>query len=162
MTAKDCGTVVMVRGSVVDVRFESGLPSIHTVLRAGEEGRIVLEVLSQRDAHHVRCVALTGTQGLARGAAVEDSGGPLRAPVGRAILSRMFDVFGRTIDRGAPLVDVQWRSVHREPPPLARRTTRTERFETGIKNGLLMKSLAPACSARSLCAGCAVSTITGR
>ena len=54
------------------------------------------------DARHVRGIALTPTQGLARGTVIEDSGGPLNAPVGGAILSRMFDVFGNTIDRGSP------------------------------------------------------------
>src|ERR1017187_8947907 len=127
------GVVVAVRGSVVDVRFEDRLPAIYSVLHAGEEGRIVLEVLSQTDAHHVRCIALTTTHGLARGMAVEDTGGPLRAPVGKGILSRMFDVFGNAIDRGVALSDVQWRSVHRAPPPLARRSTKSEIFETGIK-----------------------------
>ena len=81
----------------------------------------------------MRGIALTTTHGLARGMAVEDTGGPLKAPVGKAILSRMFDVFGNVIDRGAPLSDVQWRSVHRAPPPLARRSTKSEVFETGIK-----------------------------
>ena len=91
--------VVVGRGSVVDVRFDERLPPIYSVLRAGEDGAVVIEVLSQRDAHHVRGIALTPTQGLARGMAVEDTGGPLKAPVGKAILSRMFDVFGHTIDR---------------------------------------------------------------
>ncbi len=45
----------------------------------------------------------------------------------------MFDVFGNTIDRQPPPLDVQWRSVHQTPPPLARRSTRSEVFETGIK-----------------------------
>ena len=66
---------------------------------AGEKGQIVIEVLAQLDARHVRGIALTPTQGLARGVAVEDTGGPLKAPVGKGILSRMFDVFGNTIDR---------------------------------------------------------------
>ncbi len=65
--------------------------------------------------------------------AVEDTGGPLKAPVGKGILSRMFDVFGNAIDRQAAPSDVQWRSVHRAPPPLARRSTKSEIFETGIK-----------------------------
>ena len=73
------------------------------------------------------------TQGLARGTAVEDTGGPLKAPVGKGILSRMFDVFGNAIDRQAAPTDVQWRTVHRAPPPLARRSTKSEIFETGIK-----------------------------
>ncbi len=127
------GVVVSVRGSVVDIRFDRLLPPIHTVLRAGKDQSIVIEVLAQRDARHVRGIALTPTQGLARGMAVEDTGGPLQAPVGKGILSRMFDVFGNTIDRETPLADVQWRSVHRAPPPLARRSTKSEIFETGIK-----------------------------
>jgi F-type H+-transporting ATPase subunit beta len=65
--------------------------------------------------------------------AVEDTGGPLKAPVGKGMLSRMFDVFGNAIDREAALSDVQWRSVHQAPPPLARRSTKSEIFETGIK-----------------------------
>ena len=127
------GAVVSVRGSVVDIRFDERLPPIYSVLRTGPKREIVIEVLAQRDAHHVRGIALTPTEGLARGMAVEDTGGPLKAPVGKAVLSRMFDVFGNVIDRGAPLSDVQWRSVHRAPPPLARRSTKSEVFETGIK-----------------------------
>ncbi|WP_038166571.1 F0F1 ATP synthase subunit beta [Thiomonas sp. FB-6] len=134
------GAVTSVRGSVVDVRFDERLPPIYTLLRAGAGGRIVMEVLSQRDAHHVRAIALTPTQGLARGIRVLDSGGPLRAPVGQAILSRMFDVFGNTIDGGPALSGVEGRSVHRSPPPLAQRSTRSEIFETGIK---IIDALAP-------------------
>ena len=106
-------------------------PSTRCCARRG--GQIVIEVLAQLDAHRVRGIALTPTQGLARGMAVEDTGGPLKAPVGKGILSRMFDVFGNAIDREAAPTDVQWRSVHRAPPPLARRSTKSEIFETGIK-----------------------------
>ena len=90
-------------------------------------------MLSQLDAHRVRGIALTPTQGLARGMLVEDSGGPLQAPVGKGILSRMFDVFGNVIDRQPAPMDIQWRSVHQAPPALARRSTKSEIFETGIK-----------------------------
>ncbi|MFT6914208.1 MAG: F-type H+-transporting ATPase subunit beta [Motiliproteus sp.] len=127
------GVVVSVRGSVVDIRFEKYLPPIYSLLRAGTENKIYIEVLSQLDAHRVRGIALTTTQGLVRGATVTDTGGPLRVPVGKGIIARMFDVFGNAIDRLPPPNDVQWRSVHRAPPPLARRSTKSELFETGIK-----------------------------
>ncbi len=133
MSPSHFGVVVAVRGSVVDIRFESELPQIFTILSIGQDDEISVEVASQLDAHTVRAVALTPTQGLARGARVKDTGAPLRAPVGTAILSRMFDVFGNTIDRGAALVDVQWRSVHRPPPPLSQRSIQSDIFETGIK-----------------------------
>ena len=76
------------------------LPPIYSLLHA-KEGKIAIEVLAQLDAHRVRGIALTPTQGLARGMAVEDTGGPFKAPVGKGILSRMFDVFGNAIDRQA-------------------------------------------------------------
>jgi F-type H+-transporting ATPase subunit beta len=127
------GEVVSVRGSVVDVRFDTHLPAIYSLLRAGGHQEIVIEVLAQPDAHRVRGIALTPTQGLARGMMVEDTGAPLNAPVGKGILSRMFNVFGDAIDRQPAPADVQWRTVHRAPPPLAERSTKSEVFETGIK-----------------------------
>lgn len=132
-TQSKLGKVVSVRGSVVDARFDDHLPAIYSVLRTGPNKKIIIEVLAQNDAHHVRGIALTPTQGLARGMPVEDTGGPLKVPVGKAILSRMFDVFGNTIDRGAALPALELRSVHRAPPPISRRLTKSEVFETGIK-----------------------------
>jgi F-type H+-transporting ATPase subunit beta len=127
------GAVVAVRGSVVDVRFDRCLPPIFSVLRAGVDREIVVEVMTQLDASRVRGIALTPTQGLARGMPVEDTGAPLQAPVGKTIISRMFDVFGHAIDRQPAPTDVQWRTVHRTPPPLSERSTKSEVFETGIK-----------------------------
>lgn len=127
------GVIVSVRGSVVDMRFDARLPPIYSLLHAGTNNQIVIEVLSQLDAQRVRGIALTPTQGLARGTEVRDSGGPLKVPVGKSILSRMFDVFGNVIDRQPPPAAVEWRSVHNTPPPLARRSTKSEIFETGIK-----------------------------
>jgi F-type H+-transporting ATPase subunit beta len=126
------GAVVSVRGSVVDIRFDAHLPPIYSLLHA-KEGEIAMEVLAQLDAHRVRGIALTPTQGLARGMTVEDTGGPLKVPVGKGSLSRMFDVFGHALDREGEVSNVEWRTVHRAPPPLARRSTKSEVFETGIK-----------------------------
>jgi F-type H+-transporting ATPase subunit beta len=92
----DFGKVISVRGSVVDIRFENSLPPIYTLLKAGKEEQISIEILSQLDAHIVRGIALTPTQGLARGMLVRNTEGPLKAPVGKGIISRMFDVFGNT------------------------------------------------------------------
>jgi F-type H+-transporting ATPase subunit beta len=118
---------------VVDIRFADSLPPITTLLRTGTTDEIAIEVLAQLDRRRVRGIALTPTQGLARGMVVKDTGAPLMAPVGNGILSRMFDVFGRTIDRHPPPPALEWRSIHQDPPPLARRSTRSEIFATGIK-----------------------------
>jgi len=131
--ALNTGSVVSVRGGVVDVRFDQRLPPVFSVLHTGIDGTIIVEVMAQLDANRVRGIALTPTHGLVRGMQVEDSGKPLQVPVGKEILSRMFNVFGSSIDRKPEPHDVQWRTIHRVPPPLSERSTKSEIFETGIK-----------------------------
>ena len=138
VTTQNRGTVVSVAGSIVDIQFTEHLPPIFSLLHTGssfhtDNARITIEVLTHLNAHRVRGIALTTTQGLARGMEVIDTGGPLLAPVGKSIRSRMFDVFGNTIDQGPALENVKWQSVHKSPPPLASRSTQSEIFVTGIK-----------------------------
>lgn len=133
-SAQNSGKIISVRGSVVDVWFENSLPPIYTLLHTGKDLEISIEVLSQLDIHRLRGIALTPTQGLARGMAVETDGKQLRVPVGKKIMGRMFDVFGNTIDHEKPLTsEVEWRNIHQSPPPLAKRSTKSEVFVTGIK-----------------------------
>ncbi len=134
------GQVTRVRGSVVDVRFDDGVPELLNEVRAGEDQDVVIEVVSQLDANTVRGIALTHTDGLARGASVVDTGGPIDVPVGRELLGRMFNVFGDAIDGGVPIAEVPRRSIHQAPAPLTRHVTRPEIFRTGIK---LIDVLAP-------------------
>ncbi|MBP0000471.1 MAG: F0F1 ATP synthase subunit beta [Cyanobacteria bacterium SID2] len=127
------GTVVSVRGSVIDARFEPPLPELNHQLRAGDREDIVIEVLSHIDPETVRGIGLTSTSGLARGTPVRDVGRTLHVPVGERVLGRMFNVFGETIDRKETLAGGEWRSIHQKPVPLAERATTSEVLETGIK-----------------------------
>jgi F-type H+-transporting ATPase subunit beta len=128
------GHVRAVRGSVVDVTFQTRrLPARYQALRAGSEGRVVLEVQTHLDRETVRTIALTSTRGLARGAAVEDTGGMLHVPVGEALLGRMLNVLGETIDGKGPLEAPLLRPIHNRPLPLDQRVTKASIFETGIK-----------------------------
>ena len=77
------GKVVAVRGSVVDVAFSDRLPDLHGELRAGSKGHIVVETATHMDRQTVRGIALTPTQGLARGSKVIDTGHPLQVPVSK-------------------------------------------------------------------------------
>ncbi len=133
MGRENIGTILSVRGSVVDARFSKNLPSIRNVLRAGDNGRILIEVNTQLDAETVRGVALTPTQGLARGSAIYDTGHPFKVPVGKRLLGRMFNVFGSAIDEMEPIDGGEWRSIHNSPVPLTQQSTVSEIFETGIK-----------------------------
>lgn len=129
----NAGKVLSVRGSVIDIGYNNTLPPVYSLLLTGPGNQIAVEVLSHINARSVRGIALTPTQGLARGMVVTETNGPIKAPVGKGIVSRMFDVFGNTIDRKGALEDVQWRSIHQDPPPLNKRSTKSEIFETGIK-----------------------------
>ncbi len=127
------GTVVAVRGSVVDARFAGPLPELFNELRAGPDGAVRLEVVGHLDEATVRTIALTPTRGLARGDPVVDAGRPLRVPVGERVLGRALNVFGEPVDGGEPLAGGPWEPIYRAPVPFARHSTSSEIFETGIK-----------------------------
>jgi F-type H+-transporting ATPase subunit beta len=123
---------------VVDVRFEeAAVPGILNALEAADgERRVVLEVLQHIGDNRVRCVAMEATEGLSRGLPVTDTGGPIQAPVGEAVLGRMFNVIGKAIDdRGPWPADgrAEYASIHRSAPPFEEQRPATEVFETGIK-----------------------------
>ncbi|MBN1218318.1 MAG: F0F1 ATP synthase subunit beta [Anaerolineae bacterium] len=132
--ANNKGRVVSVRGSVIDIHFPRHmLPNFHNQLTVGDEASIIIEVVSHLDAQTVRGIALTPTQGLARGAMVTDTGHPLRVPVGQDVRGRIFNMFGETIDEKEPLENGERRSIHQRPAPLSERVTESEILETGIK-----------------------------
>jgi F-type H+-transporting ATPase subunit beta len=127
------GTVASVRGGVVDAYFPRELPKINNLLAAGKKDQIIIEVALHLDNQHLRGIALTPTQGLGRGDIIRDTHRPLRVPVGKMTLGRMFDVFGNTIDGLETLEDTELRSIHQRPVKLAERSTKSEIFTTGIK-----------------------------
>jgi F-type H+-transporting ATPase subunit beta len=76
---------------------------------------------------------MTSTQGLAEGSLVTDTKRTLQTPVGKKLLGRMLNVFGKTIDKQYPIQDAEMVSIHQEPPPLSRQSVTQEIFQTGIK-----------------------------
>jgi F-type H+-transporting ATPase subunit beta len=127
------GRIVSIHGSVVDVRFERGLPAINNLLHSGPSGEIAIEVADLLGPTTVRGLALNADHGLALGMRVSDTGGPINIPVGKSVLGRMLNMFGDPIDNKQPLEHVEHRPIHGEPVPLWRREVRSEVFETGIK-----------------------------
>jgi F-type H+-transporting ATPase subunit beta len=127
------GHVTSVRGSVVECRFPGSIPIINHVLRAGVDQSVVIEVVSHTDKSTVLGIALTSTRGLASGAPVLDTGGPLKVPVDERIVGRVFNVFGETIDGKGKIEGAEWRSIHQPPLPLADQSTVLDIFNTGIK-----------------------------
>ncbi len=130
------GSVRQVIGTVIDVEFPSGdLPEIFNAVNVTtSDGTIVAEVQLHLGNNWVRCLALDSTDGLARGAAVEDTGAPISVPVGPSTLGRIFNVIGEPIDPGEPIPDdVERWPIHRSPPSYAEQETETSLLETGVK-----------------------------
>ena len=131
------GTVLSVRGAVVDVRFgDAEAPAVNTamIVKWDRAETLVLEVHSHVDPVTVRGIALQATEGLARGVKVEATGKPVSVPVGDAVLGRLLDVVGTLRDNGPALpADTPRRGIHATPPALRDETSSVAMFETGIK-----------------------------
>ena len=130
------GTIVQVSGPVIDVEFSAGhLPNIKEALSVELNGRPrVMEVAQHVGDNTVRCVMLSGSEGLSRGMTVDAPGKTIQVPVGEATLGRMFNVLGEPID-GGPAVpqDVPRTSIYRQPPTFEEQSPAVEILETGIK-----------------------------
>ena len=132
------GRIIQVIGPTVDVRFEPELlPPINNALKIEDKDkgiRLTVEVALHIGDEIVRCVAMSSTDGLVRGMAAADSGGPISVPVGRQTLGRVFNLLGEPIDEGAPVPEPGKRlPIHRAPPAFDEQETVTRIFETGIK-----------------------------
>jgi F-type H+-transporting ATPase subunit beta len=129
------GKVVQVIGTVVDVEFPPDkLPQLLNAIEITiASGKITLEVQEHIGNNWVRCLAMEPTDGLPRGAEAVDTGAPVKVPVGRSTLGRLFNVLGEPLDGlGEVKAEERW-SIHRAPPKLEDQATTTEVLETGLK-----------------------------
>ena len=129
------GMIKEIVGVVIDVAFEGDLPPIYNALEVeGTDPRLVLEVQQHLGENMVRCVAMDSTDGLVRGTAVVDTGGPITVPVGENVLGRLFNVIGDPIDGKGPVPnDTPRLPLHRDPPEHEEQVTSDQLLETGIK-----------------------------
>ena len=132
------GKIIQVMGPVVDVELDGYLPEINEAIDVSDiasgKDRLVLEVAAHIGDGRVRAIAMDMTDGLTRGQECIATGGPIKVPVGEAVLGRIFNVIGDPIDDGAAIpADVDRWSIHRDAPAFEEQSTKTEMFETGIK-----------------------------
>lgn len=129
------GQVIQIVGVVVDVEFEKGhLPAIYDALHIEHDGKtVVLEVEQHLSETSVRTVALSSTDGIARGTDVIATGAPISMPVGDVTEGRMFNLVGEPIDHKELKKGVKTAPIHRDPPKFTDQATKTEVLETGIK-----------------------------
>lgn len=130
------GKIAQVIGPVVDVEFGEDLPKIYDALEINLEGgeKLVLETAQHVGGGKVRTVAMGSTDGLKRGMEVIDTGAPIKVPVGKATLGRMFNLLGEPIDGVKAEVQADRKDpIHRDAPKFSEQSTEAEIFETGIK-----------------------------
>ncbi len=130
------GRVEEIQGVVLEATFNEGeLPAIYNALTIdrGDGETLVCEVQQHLGDDRVRAVAMDTTDGLARGAEVVDTGGPITVPVGEGTLGRIFNLLGEPIDEGGPVEFTERWPIHRQAPNVENLMPTTEMFETGIK-----------------------------
>ncbi len=128
------GKVTQIIGAVVDVHFEDALPEILNALETSNNGKkLVLEVAQHLGENTVRTIAMDATEGLVRGAAVEDTGAPIVVPVGTATLGRIMNVTGDPVDEKGPIDSSEKRAIHGDAPAFDQQSTEMEILVTGIK-----------------------------
>jgi F-type H+-transporting ATPase subunit beta len=134
------GKLIQIIGAVVDVEFEGELPAILNALetknkdaKTGKDVRLVFEVAQHLGENAVRAIAMDSTEGLVRGQAVVDTGGPIRVPVGPATLGRIMNVIGEPIDEAGPISNEHMANIHREAPTFSEQAGTAEVLVTGIK-----------------------------
>ncbi len=131
------GKVVQVQGPVVDLAFPAGhLPAILNAVQINDDSRgirLTVEVAQHLGDDVVRTIAMSSTDGLVRGMAAEDTGGPITVPVGRGTLGRVFNLLGEAVDeRGPVATDERW-PIHRPAPAFEDLSGKTDILETGLK-----------------------------
>ena len=135
MSKQNIGTVIQVTGPVLDIRFADGqLPNLLNAIEIDNQGKkLVVEVAQLIGDKVARCIAMSSTDGLVRGAKAVDTGGPITVPVGEGCLGRVFNLLGEPVDdKPAPEVTERW-PIHRDPPAFDEQQSETEILETGIK-----------------------------
>ena len=129
------GIIHQIIGPVIDIKFrEEEMPELLNAVEIEFNGRkIVTEVAQHVGDDVARCVSLSSTDGLRRGMEAADTGEPIKVPVGKGVLGRMFNVIGETIDEKGEVETELKAAIHRAAPPFEEQDTSAHIFETGIK-----------------------------
>ena len=133
--SKNKGTVIQVMGPVLDIRFaDDQLPMLNSAIEVPNGDKVLVAEVAQHIGDNVvRCVAMSSTDGLQRGAEAVDTGAPISVPVGDECLGRVFNLLGQPIDNKEPPVTQERWPIHRPAPSYEEQQPATEILETGIK-----------------------------
>ena len=135
MNERNVGTVIQVVGPVLDIKFADGhLPNLNNAIHIEHNGKTMTAEVAQHIGDNVvRCIAMSSTDGLVRGTEAIDTDGPIKVPVGKETLGRIFNLLGEAVDnKPTPDTEEHW-PIHRPAPSYEEQESTTEILETGIK-----------------------------
>jgi F-type H+-transporting ATPase subunit beta len=128
------GNIVEVIGAVVDVEFpRDAVPLVYDAMHVKDQDNLTLEVQQQLGDGIVRTIAMGASDGLKRGMAVENSGEPIKVPVGEGTLGRIMNVLGEPVDEAGEVESERLMPIHRPAPSYEEQAASLEILETGIK-----------------------------
>lgn len=132
---ENVGKIIQVIGPVIDIRFKRGeLPTIYNAIKIKDDNiNITVEAAQYVGNDVVRCISMSSTDGVVRGMKAYDTGEPIKVPVGKEVLGRVFNVIGEAVDGKGEVKAEKYMSIHRPAPGFADQKPATEILETGIK-----------------------------
>ncbi|MXR33361.1 F0F1 ATP synthase subunit beta [Mesomycoplasma hyopneumoniae] len=132
---ENVGHIVQIFGPVIDVQFPNEhMPAILSALEVKiNDESIIFEVAQHLGEGIVRAIAMSMTYNLSKGLEVYDTGSQISVPVGKQVLSRMFNVLGQPIDGGKPLDSFIKNPIHAKAPTYLEQKATSEILVTGIK-----------------------------
>ena len=128
------GNIVEIIGAVVDVEFpRDAVPLVYDAMHVTDQDNLTLEVQQQLGDGIVRTIAMGTSDGLKRGMNVDNTGEPIKVPVGEGTLGRILNVLGEPVDEAGEVKAERLMPIHRPAPSYEEQAASLEILETGIK-----------------------------
>lgn len=131
--AESNGRVTSIKGLICEVRLSGTRPAPKELLILADNPSVFLEVASYPTPYTARCINLSGSSEVRRGARVVAAHGTLAIPETNAVLGRALNAFGEPIDGGKPIEAPSYRSIYQLPATVEPLSLKPELLETGIK-----------------------------
>lgn len=127
------GKITSIRGLVCDVHLVGDRPAPKDLLVLNDDPTVMLEVATYPNPYTARCINLTGSHKVKRGAAVISAQGTISVPTSPNVLGRMINAFGQPLDGGKPIQTTEYTSIYKSTSANNTSSAQPELLETGIK-----------------------------
>jgi F-type H+-transporting ATPase subunit beta len=127
------GKIKSIRGLVCEIHLVGDRPQPKELLVLDDDPTVTLEVASYPNNYTARCINLTGSSKVKRGASVVSAKGTISVPVGPGVLGRMLNAFGEPLDGGKPVKADKRVSIYSTSGVNETLGSKPELLETGIK-----------------------------